>query len=187
MKIGIVGLGSIGKQVAKRVYAFGSRIIAYGRTWNQQFADKYKIKKVALQNLIKTSDIVTVHLPFEEETKNIISKQLIENLAPGAVLINTSRSGVIDNLALKEAVIKKKLSGVAIDVFDEYRNISPWEDVENVILTPHIGSHTKETRKAMEETAVSNLLVHCKLSKEFDHKKKAKLELSLRENKVNIL
>ena len=185
--IGIVGLGSIGKQVAKRVYAFGSRIIAYGRTWNQQFADKYKIKKVALQNLIKTSDIVTVHLPFEEETKNIISKQLIENLAPGAVLINTSRSGVIDNLALKEAVIKKKLSGVAIDVFDEYRNISPWEDVENVILTPHIGSHTKETRKAMEETAVSNLLVHCKLSKEFDHKKKAKLELSLRENKVNIL
>ena len=185
--IGIVGLGSIGKQVAKRVYAIGSRIIAYGRTWNQQFADKYKIKKVALQNLIKTSDIVTVHLPFEEETKNIISKQLIENLAPGAVLINTSRSGVIDNLALKEAVIKKKLSGVAIDVFDEYRNISPWEDVENVILTPHIGSHTKETRKAMEETAVSNLLVHCKLSKEFDHKKKAKLELSLRENKVNIL
>ena len=67
------------------------------------------------------------------------------------------------------------------------KDFVPWEDVENVILTPHIGSHTRETRKAMEETAVSNLLTHCKLSQESDPKKKAKLELLLRENKVNIL
>jgi len=186
-RIGIVGLGSIGKQVAKRVYAFGSEIIAYGRTWNIEFANKYKIKKVSLSNLIKLSDIITVHLPYEDDTRNIINKKLIETLVPGAVLINTSRSGVIDNLALRDAVIEKKLSGVAIDVFDEHRNISPWEDVENVILTPHIGSHTRETRKAMEETAVSNLLAHYQLSKEPDLKKRATIKASLKENIINIL
>ena len=106
-----------------------------------------------------------------------------------ALFINNGRGPTVDEKALIKALEQGWIAGAGLDVLEQEppEPENPLLHMENVILTPHIGSHTKETRKAMEETAVSNLLVHCKLSKEFDHKKKSKLELSLRENKVNIL
>ncbi len=80
-----------------------------------------------------------------------------------SILINTSRSAVVDNLALSQALRSHQISGAAIDVFDEERKIAPYELIDNVILTPHIGSHTRETRKEMEETSINNILNYHKL------------------------
>ena len=79
---------------------------------------------------------------------------------PNALIVNTSRAGVIDNNALAEAVSNMKIGGAAVDVFDEERDPYPYGSLENVILTPHIGSHTLETRKAMEEMAARNLAIY---------------------------
>jgi len=166
--VGIVGMGSIGKEVIKRLGPFGSRVIAYSRTWDERFAHDNDVERKSIEDVFIESDVITVHLPLTSETKGIISKELISKITKGAVLLNTSRAGVIDNAALAEAMKANRLAGVAIDVFDEERDPHPYGSLDRVILTPHIGSHTLETRKDMEEMAVKNLLVFDSLSKAHD-------------------
>lgn len=161
--VGIVGLGSIGKEVARRLKVFGCKLIGTGRTWDTDFAEEFGIERVGLDELMKLSDIVTIHLPFSPETAGMISRGHIESMRQGAVLINTSRSGVLDNEAVCDALKKGQLAGAAIDVFSEHRSIKPYDGAQNVILTPHIGSHTIETRQAMESMAVDSLLKQHKL------------------------
>ncbi len=162
--IGIIGLGSIGKEVAKRVAGFGSNIIGYGRTWNEEFANLFGIKKKTLIEIFQESDIITIHLPLTPETDKLITKELISVTKPNTLIINTSRAGVIDNNAVAEALRQKHLGGAAVDVFEEEKDPYPYGSLENVILTPHIGSHTLETRKAMEEMAAENLVMFDSLS-----------------------
>lgn len=162
--IGIVGLGSIGKEVAKRVSVFGSNIIGYGRTWNDEFADAFKINRKTIEEIFKESDIITIHLPLSPETNKFVDKNLIAMAKPNALIINTSRAGVIDNNAVAKALKSNHLGGAAVDVFMEERDPYPYGSLENVILTPHIGSHTHETRKAMEEMAAENLIMFDSLS-----------------------
>jgi len=156
--IGIVGLGSIGKQVASRVKCFGSKIIAYSRTWDDEFAIKNKIKRKTIQEVFCESDIITIHLPLTNETTNIISSELIKSCRHSAIILNTSRAGVVDNTALAMALKNKMIYGAALDVFDEERDTYPYTNLDNVILTPHIGSHTYETRRAMELMAAQNII-----------------------------
>lgn len=162
--VGVVGLGSIGKEVAKRVSLFGSKVIGYGRTWNEEFARTYDVDRKTIQEIFKESDIISIHLPLTSETKVFIDKNLIDMSKSNALIVNTSRAGVIDNSALAEAVRSKAIGGAAVDVFDEERDPYPYGSLENVILTPHIGSHTLETRKAMEEMAAKNLVIYDSLS-----------------------
>ena len=162
--IGIVGMGSIGKEVARRVSAFGSKIIGYGRTWNSEFCDSYNIKRKSLEDIFKFSDIITIHLPFTAETNKIIHRELIALTKSDALILNTSRAGVIDNHAVAEALKLNQLGGAAVDVFEEEKDPYPYTTLENVILTPHIGSHTHETRKAMEEMAAENIVIYDSLS-----------------------
>ena len=159
--VGIIGLGSIGKQVVKRLLPFGPKIIGYARTWDQKFSRKYSVDRYTeLDELISSSDIITIHLPFEESTSNLIDLSLIKLLKKDAIVLNTSRAGVIDNEALADSLKNKSILGAAIDVFDEDRNIAPYDQLENVIVTPHVGSHTAGTRIAMEESAVKNILTY---------------------------
>ena len=159
--VGIIGLGSIGKQVVKRLIPFGPKIIGYARTWDHVFSRKFLVDRcTSLEEIINSSDIITIHLPLEESTKNLIDLSLIKRLKKDAVVLNTSRAGVIDNDALANSLRKKQILGAAIDVFDEDRTISPYDQLENVIVTPHVGSHTSGTRIAMEESAVSNILIY---------------------------
>ena len=168
LKIGIVGLGSIGKQIVKRLLPFEADISGYGRSWDEKFALEFDVKKKSLKELFKISDIISIHLPLDHETKGLINEDLIKSMKKNSILINTSRSAVVDNVTLAEAIKGNKIHGAAIDVFDEERNIFPYERIENVILTPHIGSHTLETRKEMEIAAVNNVInYHNLLSKDY--------------------
>jgi phosphoglycerate dehydrogenase-like enzyme len=157
--IGIVGMGSIGKEVVRRAVTFGSKIRGYGRTWNDEFADKFGVERKSIEEIFIESDIITIHLPFTSETDKLIDNKLISLAKPNALIINTSRAGVIDNKAVAKALELNHLAGAAVDVFMEERDPYPYGSLENVILTPHIGSHTHETRKSMEEMAAESLVI----------------------------
>jgi len=162
--VGIIGLGSIGKEVVKRVSGFGSTLIGYGRTWDESFASEYGVRRRTIEEVFKEANAITIHLPLTPETEGVISKELINSVQPGSVVLNTSRAGVMDNRALADAVSDHTVYGAAVDVFDEERDPYPYGELDRVILTPHIGSHTLETRRAMEEMAVKNLLMYASLS-----------------------
>jgi len=169
--VGIVGVGSIGREVIKRVHAFGAKLIGYGRTWDEEFANKFGVDRRTLTEVFKESDIITIHLPLTPETKGLISEEVIQLTKSKALILNTSRAGVIDNIALAKSIKSNKLSGAAVDVFDEERDPYPYGELDEVILTPHIGSHTIETRKSMEEMAAKNLVIYDSLSKQTDASK----------------
>jgi len=162
--VGIIGLGSIGKEVVRRVRPFGSRMMAYSRTWDDDFAAEYQVERKTMKEVFDQCNVITIHLPLTEETNGMIRKDLIDSLHEGSVLLNTSRAGILDNQALADAIREHRVQGAAVDVFDEERDPYPYGDLERVILTPHVGSHTVETRKAMEEMAVKNLLTYTSLN-----------------------
>ena len=155
--VGIVGLGSIGKELAKRLSVFGCEIKSASRTWNREFAASLGIQQLPLHQIFKECNVVSVHLPLEQNTKGIISEELISSMMTGSILLNTSRAAIVDNVALAKSIKKGLIAGAAIDVFDDEPDIYPYQDLENVILSPHIGSHTKETRHAMEQMAINNV------------------------------
>ncbi len=156
-RVGIVGLGSIGKEVVKRLEPFGCEIYSASRSWNEQFAESYNITRMSLEELFKTCNIISIHLPMEDSTVKIINKDMIATMPKSSFIINTSRSGVIDNDAVCDALRDGHLAGVSIDVFDEEPDARPYTDAPNVILSPHIGSFTHQTRKAMETMSLETL------------------------------
>ena len=168
---GVIGMGSIGKEVLKRLDAFGSKLIGYSRTWDEEFASKYSIAKKTIEEIFQESDVITIHLPLTEETSGVIDKRLIQMAKKDAIILNTSRAGVIDNHALASALKHGQLFGASLDVFDEERDPYPYGDLDNVILTPHIGSHTVETRKSMEVMAVENIIAFDSLLTQSDASK----------------
>lgn len=157
-RVGIVGLGSIGKEVVKRLQPFGCEIYSASRSWNDQFAETYNVTRLSLDELFKTCTVVSIHLPMEDSTNKIINKDMIASMPEGSFIINTSRSGVIDNDAVCNALKSNHLAGVAIDVFDEEPDAHPYTDAPNVILSPHIGSFTQQTRMAMETMSLETLV-----------------------------
>ncbi len=184
LTVGIVGLGSIGKEVVKRLSNFGPNIISYSRTWDLNFALQYKISKKSLNYVFRNSDIITIHLPSTKETKKMINKQMILSMKPNSIIINTSRASVIDNITLANSLKKKLILGAAIDVFNEEKKIYPFDKLENVILTPHIGSHTLETRSEMEKMAVENILNYDRLLKKTKTKEMSMLWEKISNNSV---
>lgn len=164
--VGVIGVGSIGKEVLKRLYAFGSNLIGYSRTWDEKFANEYAVDRRTIEEIFQESDVITIHMPLTPETNGLINKDLIRTTKKDAVILNTSRAGVIDNAALANALENDRLFGASVDVFDEERDPYPYGDLDNAILTPHIGSHTIETRKSMELMAVENVIVFDSLLKQ---------------------
>ena len=156
--VGIVGLGSIGKELVKRLKPFGCKLVATSRTWNEVFAKSMGVEKLTIEEIFERCNIVSVHLPLEESTRGLVSADLIHSMPEKALIINTSRAAVMDNAAAVNALASGKLGGVAIDVFDEEPCVKPYDNIGNAILSPHIGSHTKETRDAMEQTALDNII-----------------------------
>ena len=148
---GIVGLGDIGKQVAKVAEAFGCRVLAFKRTPDENY------NCVSLLRLIKESDIISVHLPASEETYGIISKDIIAKMKKNAIFVNVARGAVVDEEALCDAVLENKIAGIGVDVyskepFDENHCFNKIMDRSNVILTPHIAWGAYESRvRCLEE------------------------------------
>ena len=145
--IGIIGTGAIGLRVAEIAKAFGCELLAYNRTVKQSGQDM-GIKYLPMEEVLKRSDIVTLHLPLTESTAKIIGKKELALMKPTAILINTARGGIVDNNALAEALNQGIIAGAGIDVFDEeppFSGTEPLVSAKNTILTPHIAYSTKES------------------------------------------
>lgn len=150
--LGIIGSGNIGSIVAEKAMGFGLKVQAYDPYLTKERANSLGIKKVELEELLATSDVVSLHVPKTSETENIISASAINKMKKGALLINCARGGLVDELALHVALESGHLRGAALDVFlQEPAKENPLFGLENVICTPHLGASTTE---AQEKVAV---------------------------------
>lgn len=157
--VGIIGAGRIGMETAKRLKAFGTNIIYYSRTKKRDFEQLTDAKKVTLEKLLSNSDIISIHIPLNEETNNLISKEKLNLLKENAILINTARGEVIDENYLIELLKAKKIFAAGFDVYQNEPKINKeLIKLENVVLLPHLGSATIEARNKMAELAVNNVL-----------------------------
>lgn len=146
-KLGIVGTGAIGLKVAEIGKAFGCELLAYSRTVRSEGLEM-GIKYMDLEELLKQSDIVTLHIPVSPETQGLISRDMLALMKPEAIIINTSRGGIIDNEALAEALKEGKVAGAGIDVYEEEPPLPkdyPLLSAPNTVLTPHVAYATKES------------------------------------------
>jgi D-3-phosphoglycerate dehydrogenase len=146
--LGIVGLGKIGAQVARLAHAFGMQIQYYDPYRKDTSDLDFPVKKVSLEELLKTSDYVNIHALLTPETRRLIGRKELEMMKPTAYLINTSRGAVVDEEALADILEQKKIRGAGIDVYGEHGDPPPKTSkllkLDNVVLTPHIGGVTAE-------------------------------------------
>jgi len=146
--LGIIGLGKIGAQVARLAYAFGMKLQYYDPYRKDTSDLEFPIKRVSLEELLKTSDFVNIHALLNKETRSLIGRKQLEMMKPTAYLINTSRGAIVDEEALADILEAKKIRGAGIDVYGEHGDPPPKTSrllkLDNVVLTPHIGGVTAE-------------------------------------------
>jgi glyoxylate reductase len=153
-QLGIVGYGGIGRAVALRGRAFGMRIAYTSRTPK----DDPNTEPMPLDRLLATSDVVSLHCPLTQETRHLIDQPALARMKRSAYLINTSRGPVVDEKALAWALRTHLIAGAGLDVFEDEPNVEPeLLTLENVLLVPHLGSGTIETRTAMADLAARNV------------------------------
>lgn len=151
--LGIIGMGRIGQNVARKAAAFGMKIIYYNRRTSVP-----GYERTDLTTLLKESDFVSLHTPLNEESNHLIGKKELELLKPSAFLINTARGAVIDENALAECLKNGQIRGAALDVFEQEPHITEkLYHLDNVILLPHVGTATIDGRIAMAEEALQNI------------------------------
>ena len=157
--LGILGLGRIGSEVLKRSQGFGVETIYNDLIEKPCLEKRYGVKQVDYDTLLRTSDILTVHVPLTPLTRRMIGAEELGKMKPSALLVNTSRGPVIDEKALTEALKRKQIRGAALDVFEEEPTPlgNPLLGLDNVVVTPHAASATWETRRKMAEMAIANI------------------------------
>lgn len=158
--LGIIGMGKIGKAIAVRARAFDMRILYHNRKRiNSKEEENMRVEYVDLKTLLKESDFVSLNVPLTEETKHLIGKNELSLMKSTAFLINTSRGQVIDEKALVEVLRARKIGGAGLDVYENEPSLTPGlTELDNVILLPHVGSGTLETRIKIGTLAVKNLI-----------------------------
>ena len=148
-QLGIIGKGRIGRAVAAKAPAFGMKVV-FARRANDD---------MSLDELLVTSDVISIHAPSTPETRHLINKRTLTRMKRSAILVNTARGALVDEEALAWALSERLIAGAALDVFEREPADQPaFKDFENVLLSPHLGSATRETRTAMAELAVRNTL-----------------------------
>lgn len=160
--LGIVGLGAIGKCLAKKAKGLEMKVVGYDILWDSVFAVQWQIERLSLEDLLRKSDFVTIHLPMMEETRNLISREQLSLMKREAYLINTSRGGIVDEEALVEALESRQIAGAAFDVFATEplvrSRLQDLANVANIVLTPHIGGSTEEALERVTEATIENIL-----------------------------
>jgi glyoxylate reductase len=157
-RLGIVGLGAIGARVAARGRAFGMEIAYHGRSESPHAAD-LDATRLDLDQLLATSDVVSLHTPLTPETRHLIGARELALMKPTATLVNTARGPVVDEAALAAALRDGRIAAAGLDVFEHEPEVHPGLlELENAVLLPHIGSATVETRAAMAELAARNAI-----------------------------
>lgn len=159
--LGVIGMGRIGQAVAERAAAFRMKILYTDATDNKEFEAKYpfECRRVEMDELLKTSDIVTVHVPLMDSTRHLISEAELKKMQPHSILINSARGPIVDEAALVKALKEKWIWSAGLDVYEEEPKVHPeLVNLPNSLLLPHLGSATIETRTRMGEIAVGNLI-----------------------------
>jgi len=158
--LGIIGLGRIGSRVAHHaVKGFDMKVLYFDVNRNDGFEKEFGAVYTPLDDLLKQSDFVSIHVPLIDATKHLINAEKLKLMKPTAYLINTSRGPIIDEAALAYALKNKVIYGAALDVFEFEPNVTPeLLALDNVILTPHIASATEETRSKMSTLAATNIV-----------------------------
>ena len=163
-KLGIIGLGRIGKNVVVRAKGFNMDVCAYDPFADRAFCEQYGVQLVDLDDLFRTSDIVTLHAPSIESTRHIVNASTLSLMKPDALLINTARGELVDEEALYYALKEKKIAGAAIDVFSKeppQRDLLLFE-LENVILTPHLSGYSRDAIASMGTMVAESIVAACR-------------------------
>jgi glyoxylate reductase len=157
-KLGIIGFGRIGQAVARRTSGFDMEIAYYDQYRNEDAEKELGARYMELDELLRTCDFFSIHTPLTEETTHLISEEELEKMKPEAVLVNTSRGPVVDEGALADALAERRIFAAGLDVYEEEPKVHPkLLELENVVLAPHIGSASIETRDKMAATAGEDL------------------------------
>ena len=155
--LGIVGPGRIGRAVARRARAFGMTVIAFGRSPREE-GDPDDPPRVSFDDLLRRSDVVSLHLPLTEETRGLFGRETFPKMKPGSILLNTARGGLVVETALTRALDEGRIAGAGLDVYENEPGITPaLVDDNRVVLMPHAGSATVETRREMARMVVEDV------------------------------
>jgi len=154
--VGIIGFGHVGRDLGGLLAAFSCRVLAYDVAPIANLPSH--VEQVSLESLLSASEIVTLHTVLNDDTRNLLDRERIAAMCPGALIINTSRGGLVDEDALYDALSSDHLGGAALDVFSTEPPLdSPLLDLDQVIVTPHVGGSTKEAVLAMGRAAIAGL------------------------------
>jgi len=153
--VGIIGLGHIGKRVARLSQAFDAKVIAHDPHIDPT---SHGVESVSLEELFAEANVISLHVPYTTDTHHLLDAKSFARMKPGSIIINAARGGLIDEAALDEALISGHLGMAALDVFEQEPYHGPLTKNDRMILTSHIGSLAKESRKCMELEAAENLL-----------------------------
>jgi D-3-phosphoglycerate dehydrogenase len=158
--LGILGLGKIGTEVAAIARAFGMNVIAWGPTLTPERAATSAATYLPLEEVLKTADVVSVHLMLSEQSKNLLNEARLRLMKKSAYLVNTARGAIVDETALVKALKENTIAGAALDVFVEepLPKNHPLLELENVVLAPHLGWPTDSGFEGFAENAVTNIL-----------------------------
>ena len=157
--VGIVGTGHIGTEVVTRLGGFGARVLAYDVVKNPTLEPKYAVRYVTLEELLESSDIVTLHVTLSSQTRNLIGARELEMMKESAYLINTARGELVDEGALYDCLKESRIAGAALDVFaTEPPESSPLLQLQSVLATPHIAAYTYEAMARMDRTCAETIL-----------------------------
>lgn len=157
---GLIGFGNVGARVCRLLKAFGVRVVVYDPFVEDDTVREHGAEPVELSELLSTADIVSLHLRLSAETRKFMNAERLNAMKQGSVFVNTARGGLVDYDALADAIRSKHLGGAALDTFDgePLRANSPLRELENVVLTPHIGGASKETARRGVEIVVSDFV-----------------------------
>ena len=158
--LGIVGMGRIGQAIAKRAAGFDMTVLYHNRkSVAKDIEQRLNARYVGLKDLLAQADFVILQVPYSAQTHHLIGAPELQSMKPTAVLINSTRGGVVDDVALVEALKAGTIRGAGLDVFENEPKLNPgFLQLKNVVLAPHIGSSTEATRRAMAMTAAKNLV-----------------------------
>lgn len=152
--VGLIGVGRIGSAVAKLAQAFGARVIGF----DPVVSSHNSVELLSLDEVLNQADIVSLHIPINDQTHHILNASTISRMKPGSIVVNVSRGGLIDESALHDALKSQHLSGAALDCFEDEPYSGPLLQMPGVYVTAHMGSYARETRDLMEVEASTNLV-----------------------------
>ena len=159
--LGILGLGRIGKEVARRARGFDMQVMAYDIYWDEPFAHQHCVTRAdSTEQVIETAEVITLHMNLSDENRRFINRQLIAKMRNGAMVINCSRGGLVNEQDIAKACTEGRLGGYAADVLEHepMQTPHPFQNIDNIIITPHIASRTFESVERQAMLATENLL-----------------------------